>query len=215
MQGSDEWREVRKGIATASVMKEIVTPAKLEISKQIDGLADWLAAERMWGSIEDNFVSFDMQRGTIEQQYALDVYNEKFGEVTKQVGFVTNNKLGFTIGCSPDFLRTDRNSGGEIKSMRPDLHLGALLKGIPKDHMLQIQATILVCELEEYEYVQYSNGIPMLVLPVKPDLLTQEAIIRGVTALEALITEKIEAYKKIMGLIPTPKRTHLVEVTDE
>ena len=64
-QGTDEWRQARAGVATASQFGRLVTPAKLLPSKQLYGYAIELAAERILGRpLDDDAGSMWTERGT-------------------------------------------------------------------------------------------------------------------------------------------------------
>src|SRR6185436_16417143 len=103
-QGSDEWFELRRGILTASEMKLIITPTrKIADNDKTRAHLYELAAQRISGYVEPHFISDDMLRGQDDEIYAREAYKKHFAPV-KEVGFVTNDKWGFVIGYSPDFL---------------------------------------------------------------------------------------------------------------
>ncbi len=108
-QGSAEWHQLRCGILTASEMDSIITPAKLEFAKNGDSRTQLnkLASQKATGFYETTFQTFDMARGKDEEVLAKNYYRDAYGDIVKDVGFITNDKWGFTLGCSPDGLIGD------------------------------------------------------------------------------------------------------------
>jgi hypothetical protein len=106
-QGSIAWHALRAGILTASEMKTIITPT-LKIASNDKERAHLyeLLAQRVTGYVEPHFESYDMERGKFDEEHARAKYSEEYAEV-EEVGFITNDKLGFTIGYSPDGLIGD------------------------------------------------------------------------------------------------------------
>ncbi len=106
-QGSDEWLAMRRGILTASEMNRIITPT-LKIAGNDKSRAHELeiAAQRISGYVEPHYVGDDMLRGMEDEFYARQLYADHYAPVT-ETGFITNDKLGFLVGYSPDGLVGD------------------------------------------------------------------------------------------------------------
>src|SRR4051812_27927661 len=103
-QGSDEWFALRKGVLTASEMKLVVTPTlKVADNEKTRAHLYELLAQRITDYVEPCYVSDDMLRGYEDEVYAREAYRQHYSPV-EEVGFVTNDKWGFTLGYSPDFL---------------------------------------------------------------------------------------------------------------
>jgi hypothetical protein len=101
-QGSNEWLELRRGILTASEMKLIITPTlKIADNDKTRAHLYELAAQRISGYVEPHYVSDDMLRGQEDEIYAREAYAQHFAPI-ETVGFITNDKWGFTLGYSPD-----------------------------------------------------------------------------------------------------------------
>jgi len=102
VQGSEEWLAARCGLLTASEMHLIVTPTLKAASndKERTHLYE-LLAQRITGYVEPQYISDDMLRGMDEEITALDLYSKHHSKIDR-VGFITNDKWGFTIGYSPD-----------------------------------------------------------------------------------------------------------------
>jgi len=208
-QGSDEWLELRRGILTASNMSLILTPTlKIAANDKSRSHLYELLAQRVSGYVEPSYISDDMLRGQDDEAEARDIYSKHFAEVD-QVGFVTNDEWGFTLGYSPDGLVGD-DGLIEIKSRRQKFQVCTIIDGaIPDEHTIQIQTGLLVSGREWCDFVSYSGGLPMAVVRAFPDETIQAAIIEAATAFEARLAEKLAAYQtaiKNPRFIPTERR---------
>jgi predicted phage-related endonuclease len=203
VQGSDEWLAARCGLLTASEMAHMITPTfKVADNAKTRAHVYELAAQRIARNVEPSFMSDDMLRGLDDEQYAIRAYEELFGADVNQVGFVTNDSFGFTIGCSPDAL-VGNDVLIEIKSRRQKYQVETIAtRQVPVDHIVQIQTALLVTGRRVCHYVSYSAGLPMVVLPVERDAGAQSAILTAATACEASVSDVIARYHA--GLAATP-----------
>jgi hypothetical protein len=214
VQGSDEWFALRCGVLTASEMDKCITPT-LKIADNDDTRSHVfeLLAQRINKYVEPSYVSDDMMRGHEEEVLARIAYSEKYAPV-EDVGFVTNDKFGFILGCSPDGFVGD-DGLIECKSRKQKYQLETILsKGMPSNKkincMLQIQTALLVTERKWCDFISYHGGMPMVTYRILPDFEMQEAIVRAATAFEEKIKEKLAEYNAIMAdssmrLIPTER----------
>lgn len=197
-QGSDEWYDQRRGLLTASEMKLLVTPT-LKIAsndKERTHLYE-LLAQRITGYTEPQYINDAMLRGHEDEIYAREIYSKKHSPVT-EMGFITNDKWGFTIGFSPDGLV---GSDGliEIKSRCQKYQMETILTNeVPKEHIMQIQTGLLVSERKWCDYISYCGGMPMWVIRVYPDEVIQSAIIEATKLFEGKVKELEENYKEII-----------------
>lgn len=209
IQGSDEWLAARRGILTASEMKLIVTPTLKAASNDKERAHLYeLTAQNISGYVEPHYVSDDMLRGQTDEVEARIKYEEKFAPV-KDMGFITNDKWGFTLGYSPDGLVGDRGAI-ECKSRRQKFQIETILKGeVPEEYMIQIQTGILVAELDWIDFVSYSGGLPMKTIRVFPDTKYQDAIIDAARVFYDKMGAFIKQYQHIVAtddkLIPTER----------
>ena len=211
VQGSEEWTAQRTGILTASEIKRIITPT-LKSANNADTRSHVyeLLAQRVTNYVEPVYISTDMLRGTEDEFYARQAYAEHHAPV-EQVGFITNDRWGFTIGYSPDGLV---GSDGliEIKSRRQKFQVQTIVENltggtIPADYVMQAQTGLLVSEREWLDFISYSGGLPMCVVRVWPDDAVQGAIIEAAAAFEANLAECLEIYRDASaGLVPTERR---------
>ena len=211
IQGSDEWLAARCGILTASEMKLIITPT-LKIADNDKSRSHlWeLLAQRITGYVEPRYVSDDMLRGQSDEVEAKILYNAHYAPL-RDVGFITNDKWGFKIGCSPDALLISDNAGLECKSRRQKFQVQTIVEmEMPEEYAIQVQTCMLVSEKPSWDFVTYSGGLPMLTLTVLPDLVMQEAIVTAATAFEKKLQEKLEIYNDRLRsdarLIPTERK---------
>lgn len=163
IQGSDEWLDLRRGVLTASEMKLIVTPTlKVADNEKTRAHLYELAAQRISGYTEPHFISDDMLRGQEDEFYAREAYAKHFAPVT-EVGFITNDKWGFMLGYSPDFLVGD-DGQGECKSRRQKYQIETIINDeMPAEYAIQIQTGLLVTERAWCDFISYSGGLPMFV----------------------------------------------------
>ena len=186
-QNTPEWLQARCGVLTASVVKDLLTKTfAISKGKMVDTLACNLASQRITKRVEENFQTYDMKRGHIEEELALEAY----GPVDR-CGFITNDYLGFTLGFSPDGLLGD-NGMVEVKSRKQKFQVETFCAGeVPSEYMIQCQTGMLVAELDFCDFIQFSNGMPLFVKRVEP-----------IAKIRAVIIEAAKAFEvKVQGLV--------------
>lgn len=212
VQGSDEWFAARCGLLTASEMKYIITPKKLEYAqneKEKTHLFE-LAAQRINSYVEPTFIGDDMLRGQDDESFARETYDETYDKV-ETCGFITNDKWGFTLGYSPDGLVGEKKAI-EGKSRRQKYQIETIVNWkIPEEHLIQVQTGLLVSERESIDYISYCGGMPMATISVAADNIVQEAIIKAATIFHEKLEKIMATYKtrleeKKQWLIPTERR---------
>lgn len=197
-QGSDEWFAARCGLLTASEMKLIITPTlKIAANEKERAHLYELLAQRLTKYVEPSFISDDMLRGYNDEITARALYHEKCAPV-REVGFITNDKWGFTLGYSPDGLVGD-DGQIEIKSRRQKYQVQTIVEdvaigGIPTEFILQAQTGLLVSERAWVDFISHSSGMPMTIVRAGPDPVVQDAIINAAGAFEARLSERREEY---------------------
>jgi len=215
IQGTKEWADARLGLLTASQCKLIITPANLKPSTndKEKSLMWELLAQRITGYIEPQYWSDDMLRGVEDEIDAVALYGKTYAPV-KTVGFITNDKWGFTIGYSPDGLVGD-NGLVECKSRNQKHQIRTLVEYsasglIDPDFMIQCQTGLLVSEREWIDLISYSGGLPMVTIRVFPNTEIQNAIVLAATAFEERLIIAYEKYKAVLAsdirMIPTVRK---------
>ena len=208
-QGTDEWLQLRCGVLTASKMKDILTPAfKTANNDKPRALVYELAAQRITRFVEPSYISDDMIRGDEEEILAKDKYNEHYDNV-RNVGFITNNQWGFTIGYSPDGI-VGEDGLIEIKSRKQSLQFRTIAGGaVPLEYMVQIQTGLLVTGRKWCDFISYSNGMPMYTIRVEPNYKQQAAILEAASNFEKVVAEVTEEFYATLNsgerLIPTER----------
>lgn len=213
IQGDDDWTAARCGLLTASEMHLIVTPTLKAASndKERSHLYE-LLAQRITKYVPPRYIGDDMLRGQEEEIDARDLYGKTYAPV-ETVGFVTNDKWGFTIGYSPDGLVGD-DGQIECKSRNQKFQVRAILECVPDcidtDFVIQVQTGLLVTERAWCDLVSYCGGLPMATVRVYPDAKSQAAIIEAATAFEARLGVAHAKYKELLAsdarLIPTERK---------
>lgn len=214
VQGSDEWHQARCGLLTASEVKLILTPT-LKIAANAKERAHlWeLAAQRISGHVEPTYIGEDMLRGHEDELTARGLYSKNYDKV-EECGFVTNDKWGFVLGCSPDGL-VGAEGIIEAKSRRQKFQVETICTyyaegTIPEDFVLQVQCELLVTGRKWCDLISFSGGLPMVTMRVWPDDKVQDAIIDAAAKFEARINEVVADYHAALEneprLIPTERR---------
>lgn len=208
---------MRTGLLTASEMKLIITEKTLAAASNEKERAHlWeLLAQRITGYVEPRYLSDDMMRGHDDEIEARNLYAANFAPgPVHQVGFVTNNRWGFTLGYSPDGLVGD-DGALECKSRRQKLQIETIVEfvsqgTIPGEFMIQAQTGLLVSERQWIDFASYSGGLPMAVVRVHPDERFRTAILEAASGFEKRLAEKLEIYRGTLAsearLIPTERR---------
>lgn len=199
IQGSDEWLAQRCGLITASEMKLILTPTlKVADNDKTRAHVYELLFQRLTKFVEPQYVSDAMLRGQEDEIYARAAYEEHYAPVT-EVGFVTNDQWGFTIGYSPDGLVGD-DGLIECKSRAGKYQVQTIAENeVPAEYMLQLQTGLLVTGRQWIDFISYSGGLPMFVKRVEPDPLIQGAIIAAATNFEMKVAAKEQEYRSTIA----------------
>lgn len=216
IQGSDEWLAARCGLLTASEMKLILTPS-LKVADNVKTRAHlWeLAAQRITEFVEPQYVSDAMLRGHEDEILARALYAERYAPV-EEVGFVTNDKWGFTLGCSPDGL-VGTDGMIECKSRCQKYQVQTIVEeftgaaSIPEEYVMQVQTAMLVCGRRWCDFISYSGGLPMAVIRVDAAPEIQDAILNAAAKFEARINEVINDFREAIEARGYPDTERRVE----
>lgn len=168
-QGTPEWSEARIGLPTASRYGEIITPAKLTLSKQSEKYRNQLLAEYLLGHpIDWSGTSYWMERGTDLEPEARAFYEMQFDADVQQVGFILRED-GWT-GGSPDGLVGD-DGGVEIKCPAIHTHIGYLLKpeNLVDAYRCQVQGYMYLTDRQWWDMLSYHPDLPHVHVRVERD----------------------------------------------
>jgi hypothetical protein len=156
-------------LLTASEFDRIITPT-LKIADNVKSRArtcgKWpLSASAATSS--RNTSATRCSAGKRTRSGPATLYSKHYAPV-EQCGFVTNNKWGFTLGCSPDGLVGD-DGMIEVKSRCQKFQVETIVEGkMPDDFLLQVQGELLVTQRKWCDFISYSAGLPMIVIPRVP-----------------------------------------------
>ena len=196
-QGTPEWHEARRGIVTASVIGQLITPSTLKVANNQTSRSRLyeLAAERITGRVEETPTTWQMARGNEEEERARDLYEQHYGPV-EQVGFMVREVDGIPLGFSPDGLCGD-DGFVEFKSRSPKIHVQHVVSGqVPPENMAQVMTGLYVTGRSWCEYTSFSNGMAMWRTRVFPDSQWFTAIEEALHHAELAILKIIAEYEE-------------------
>jgi len=214
IQGSEAWHSIRCGLETASEMKLLVTPTLKVAANEKERAHMWeLLAQRLTKHVEPRYISDDMLRGQEDEIEAIALYAKTY-EPIERVGFITNDRWGFTIGYSPDALvgndgLVECKSRGQKHQIQTIVDYVSADK-IDPDFMIQVQTGLMVSERKWCDLISFCGGLPMATVRVYPDEKIQTAILEAVTAFEERLAIAMRKYGEVVSsskrLIPTIRR---------
>jgi YqaJ-like viral recombinase domain len=211
-QGTDEWLDIRRGLLTASVIGQFITPKTIKVAanEKTRAMAYQLVAERITGHTEDRYVSREMEAGHYIEPIARNLYSETFEPAT-EVGFMVREDNTYRIGYSPDgTVGTDGLI--EIKLHLPKLHLEIILANeIPSIHIAQCQTGLFVSGRKWIDYISFCGGMPLFVKRMYPDPTWQSAILEAITEFEKSATTMRAAYDLAVVGMPMTERVDMYE----
>ncbi|MDE3023469.1 MAG: YqaJ viral recombinase family protein [Pseudomonadota bacterium] len=217
-QGSEAWLAARCGLLTASEMKLIITPSlKVAANEKTRTHLYELLAQRVNKYVEPHYINDDMMRGHDDEVIAKELYAKYKKVRVDEMGFITNDKWGFTLGFSPDGLIGD-DGFIECKSRRQKFQFETIIecvKGqkIPLDYLMQQQTGHLVSERAWCDFLSFSGGIGMPVIRVYPDEKVMDAIVQASGEFERQLSQKWHEYTEALNsgvmFIPTERRNIL------
>lgn len=202
-QGSDEWHAARAGMVTASVVGDLLT-STLQVAHNATsrGLTDALASERIMGTPQRTFASWDMMRGHDDEPHARDLYAAHHAPVSECGFMVRTLDSGARIGYSPDGL-VGPDGLIEIKSRLPKHQLRTILDArVPREHLPQIQFGLWVSGRAWCDYVSYCGGMPLWVTRVLPDSSWRVALADAVRVFEERAAESLTHYRAAVAGLP-------------
>lgn len=212
-QGTDEWLAARCGVLTASLIGKLITKGgKVASNDTSERVALDILAQRINGIGDESFQTFAMQRGHEDEMEAKVLYSKHVAPVS-EIGFMTNDKWGFTLGYSPDGLVG--NSGLiECKSRLSGLQMATICsQAVPDEYMAQIQTGLMVSEREWLDFISFPalGGGKMMVKRVYPDLDYQALLIKAAEVFEERIALRMAEYTAAISnpelrLIDTSRR---------
>ena len=216
LQGTEEWLQARCGLLTASEMKKILTPTLKAASNEKERAHLFeLLAQRINRYVEPSYIGDDMLRGHADEMDACLLYAKHHAPL-QNIGFMTNDKWGFTLGYSPDGL-VGSHGLVECKSRAQKFQVQTILEHvvdaggltIPVDYVMQLQTGLLVSERQWIDFISYSGGMPFVVIRQYPDPVIGDAIINVAGEFEFRLQKRLREYMgATKDMIPTERKIY-------
>jgi putative phage-type endonuclease len=166
VQQTPEWLEMRKGMATGSMVRDAIAkmktqpkegPTKYQQCRE-NYLFD-IVATRLTGDMPDRYVSRAMEFGTENEPLAISAYEQHENCLVEPVGFAFHPKIKW-FGASPDGLVGDDGSI-EVKCPTSATHLQWIIDGcVPDEHIPQMKAVMACAEREWCDFVSFDPRMP-------------------------------------------------------
>jgi hypothetical protein len=167
LQGTPEWLALKCGKLSASNVKSIITPTKLEPANNdtVKNYAAQIAVERISGKCVDGIKTSAMQKGNDLEPEARVFYHNNFAPV-RQIALMENSNISFPFCASPDALLINANGSIEIKSLSNTKEYFELLnnptvENISIERKLQMASQQLAGGLDFVDFVIYVEGLKM------------------------------------------------------
>lgn len=171
-QGSDDWLNLRSQYIPASEFDALITQTgKISASKGVQTFANKIIAQKIIGQPSEGRIdNFATRRGHDLEPEARNFYEFATGLDVMECGLVTSGD----ISCSPDGLIMDGDKiikGLEIKCPFAVTHAGYLLNDgiVPPEYNHQVQGSMLVCEVDEWDFMTYHPKMKEMIITVKRD----------------------------------------------
>ena len=175
---SDEWRNARLGMPTASNFHRIITAKRLQPSTAAPLYEAELIGEKIFRrSVVKDISHYEEVRWGIEHEAEAAEKLEEWlpgllpgGFELKPGGFMRDSEPG-RYGCSPDriIVSGNRRIIVEIKCPQIPRHIANLVNGFDDDYMAQVQGQLLISGYEEAIFFSYHPDCPPSLVRVAPD----------------------------------------------
>lgn len=158
-QGTDAWKALRVGKATASRIADAIAKTKTGWGASRANYCAELVAERLTGQPADRFVSGPMQWGKDCEPQARSAYRFYTGNAVEKIDFVEHPSIAMS-GASPDGLVLD-DGLIEIKCPSTSVHIATLL-GAPIDpaYLTQMQWQMACTGRDWCDWVSFDPRMP-------------------------------------------------------
>lgn len=189
-QGSEEWLQLRLGVATASKFDKIIT-AEGKQSETLEKYALQLAIDTLLTTPEPSYKNADMIRGTELEPFAREAYQEETFSIVEQITMFLSDCGNF--GYSPDGLVGD-DGLIEIKCPKATTHFQYIInkkvdKNNASDYWQQLQGGLWLSGRKWIDFVSYH-----------PDFKTKQLFIIRVGRDEDYITKLAQLANKVILL---------------
>jgi putative phage-type endonuclease len=185
-QGSDEWLQLRLGVATASNFDKIITAGGKQ-STTLEKYALQLATDTTLTAPESSYKNEAMIRGTELEPFAREAYQEETFNIVEQITMFLSDCGNF--GYSPDGI-VDDDGLIEIKCPKATTHFQYIIDNkAPSDYWQQLQSGLWISGRKWIDFVSYH-----------PDFKTKQLFIIRVERDETYIAKLAELANKVILL---------------
>ena len=168
--GTDEWKEARRGLVTASRFGDVMTEPRSKAAKEAGELSDTaksylmeLVASTITGIDRVGGKSAAMERGVDMEADAIDAY-----AAMKFCAVETGRLLiwpAYGIAATPDgFVEEDEEGPGiiEVKCPESKRHLDTwFTRQVPDDYIEQVQGQLWVSDRRWCDFISYDDRFPL------------------------------------------------------
>lgn len=202
IQGTEEWRAIRLGKATASRIADIVAKGKSGPSASRANYAAQLVAERLTGTAQEGFQSDAMERGNEVEPDARAAYAFRKSVDVAEIGFVPHPTIVMS-GASPDGMISD-DGLVQFKCPNTATHIDTLRRGvIPGRYLTQMQWELACTGRAWCDYVSFDPRLPeamtLAILPVPRDAERiaelEREIVSFLAEIDATVSELTQRYQ--------------------
>lgn len=168
-QGSTEWLAERKGRITASKLPKIMGKCPHQTPLQL-----W--NEELGFGVTPSYTKH------LDEGHEAEIGARKY--FAAKIGVIVKPGVRFTdeIGCSMASLDGINDEGTiivEIKNNNKDYHEMAKLGKVPENHLIQMQAQMFACDLQQCHYLSYRKGDEVIVVVARDDEFIAKMIEAG------------------------------------
>jgi putative phage-type endonuclease len=202
IQGTDGWKKLRLGKATASKMHDLTARTKTGWGASRANYAAQLIAERLTGNSAESYTNAAMQWGTEKEPEARAAYSFFTDAEVSEVGFIDHPRVGMS-GASPDGMV---GSDGllEIKCPGTATHLDTLLGAeIDGKYVKQMQWQLACAGRAWCDFVSFDPRLPtelqIKIIRVQRDDSLITSLERDVAEFLAEIDAKMNKLTQLMA----------------
>ena len=178
-QGSEQWVNEKIGRISGSHIKDLLTGGKERKTRA--SYISKLVSELVTGRPSEPFSSYDMQRGLILEDFALQAYEVRTGTKLNIVGmgYLDADK---TVLCSPDAIILDEHNivvgGAEVKCLLPKNHAKLISSFGQKvnEFKAQMQSGMMVFGCQYWDFIGYCPEYGLESLIIKREYRDEEMI---------------------------------------
>jgi putative phage-type endonuclease len=180
-QGTPEWHALRAGKVTASRIADVMATIKSGEAASRRNYRAELVCQRLTGTVQQGFVSSEMQWGTDHEEDACKEYAFPRDVDPVKVGFVDHPTVAMG-GASPDRLVGDHGLV-EIKCPNTATHIETLLgKSVPGKYVHQIQWQLACTGRLWCDFVSYDPRLPYHLRLFVARVMRNDIAIAAITA---------------------------------